>query len=170
MKKIIIKCAICLLAVFFFSNCASIVSRSVYPLSINSTPSGANVVVTSSRGVEVFSGTTPAVVHLRAGNGFFSRAEYHVRVSLQGFETRVIPVTFSIDGWYFGNLLLFGVGGFIGMLIIDPATGAMWRIDMDAINVNFIPQSTVYYVPSLRIMDINEIPESWKSKLIALDE
>ncbi len=38
------------------------------------------------------------------------------------------PVTFDtkLDGWYFGNLIF---GGLLGILIIDPATGAMWRLD-----------------------------------------
>lgn len=31
-----------------------------------------------------------------------------------------------MDGWYMGNLLF---GGFIGFLIVDPATGAMWKLD-----------------------------------------
>jgi hypothetical protein len=29
----------------------------------------------------------------------------------------------TIDGWYFGNILF---GGLIGMLIVDPLTGAMY--------------------------------------------
>jgi len=165
MVRTIIKCVILTTAVFFFSNCASIVTRSVYPLTINSTPSGARVEVTNSRGLEIYSGNTPTVVRLRAGDGFFRRAEYQVRFSKPGYEDRIVPVTFSLDGWYFGNLLF---GGFIGMLIVDPATGAMWRIDMDVINVTLNPLGASN-TPELRIMDINEIPESWKSKLIALD-
>lgn len=31
-----------------------------------------------------------------------------------------------MDGWYIGNLLF---GGLIGMLIVDPATGAMYKLD-----------------------------------------
>ena len=31
----------------------------------------------------------------------------------------------EVDSWYFGNILF---GGLIGMLIIDPATGAMWKL------------------------------------------
>ena len=31
----------------------------------------------------------------------------------------------TIDGWYWGNLFL---GGILGMLAVDPATGAMWAL------------------------------------------
>lgn len=30
-----------------------------------------------------------------------------------------------MNGWYIGNLLF---GGIIGLLIVDPATGAMWTL------------------------------------------
>jgi len=165
MVKTIFKCVILLATVFLFSNCASIVSRSSYQLSINSTPSNASITITNSRGVEVYAGYTPTVVRLRASEGFFSRAEYQVRFSKPGYDDRIIPVTFSIDGWYWGNILL---GGIIGMLIVDPATGAMWRIDVDTINAT-LTQSTSHAAPELRIIDIGEIPESWKFQLVRLD-
>ena len=31
-----------------------------------------------------------------------------------------------MDGWYAGNIL---IGGLLGLLIIDPATGSMWKLD-----------------------------------------
>ena len=62
--------------VFFCSSCASIVTRSIYPLSINSTPSEAKISITDKKGKEIFSGNTPAVVQLKAGVGFFVKAEY----------------------------------------------------------------------------------------------
>jgi len=165
MIKTIKASVIFLTVLLLFSNCASIVTRSSYPLTINSNPSNAEISITNRRGVEIYSGNTPAVVQLRASDGFFSRAEYQVRFSAPGYEERVVPVTFSLDGWYFGNILL---GGVLGMLIIDPATGAMWRIDTDVINVT-LRQSTGFVTPELRILDINEIPENWKSKLVKLD-
>ena len=36
-----------------------------------------------------------------------------------------------MSGWYWGNLVL---GGLIGMLAVDPATGAMWNIAPDKID------------------------------------
>jgi hypothetical protein len=37
----------------------------------------------------------------------------------------------SVSGWYFGNLAF---GGVIGMLIVDPLTGAMYNLTPDKID------------------------------------
>lgn len=118
-------------SVFLFSSCASIVSKSTYPLSINSSPSNAKVSITDKKGKEIYLGNTPATVKLNAGAGFFSKAEYQVKFSSPGYDDKIVPITFKLDGWYFGNLLL---GGVLGMLIIDPATGAMWKIETEFLN------------------------------------
>ena len=123
--------AIVMVSVFLFSSCASIVSKSTYPLSINSSPSNAKVSITDKKGKEVYLGNTPANVKLKAGAGFFSKAEYQVKFSSPGYDDKIVPITFKLDGWYFGNLLL---GGVLGMLIIDPATGAMWKIETEFLN------------------------------------
>ena len=105
------------------------------------------------------------MVRLKASNGFFSKAEYQLRLSAPGYDERIIPITFSLDGWYFGNILF---GGLIGMLIVDPATGAMWKIDTEYINVT-LNQSTSSDIPEIKIFDINEIPEDWKKQLVKLN-
>lgn len=151
--------------ILLFSSCASIVTRSTYPLTINSTPSGARIVITNKKGFEIFQGNTPAVVRLKAGDGFFSKAEYLLKLSSPGYEDRIMPITFSLDGWYFGNILF---GGIIGMLIVDPATGAMWKIDVDNINVTLSPLRSSAS-PEMRIFDINEIPGEWKEHLVKLN-
>jgi len=132
MNKMYLKMtAIMMASVFLFSSCASIVSKSTYPLSINSSPSNAKVSITDKKGKEIYLGNTPATVKLNAGAGFFSKAEYQVKFSSPGYDDKIVPITFKLDGWYFGNLLL---GGVLGMLIIDPATGAMWKIETEFLN------------------------------------
>lgn len=147
---------------FLFSSCASIVSKSTYPLSINSSPSNAKISITDKKGKEIYLGNTPANVKLKAGAGFFSKAEYQVKFSSPGYDDKIVPVTFKLDGWYFGNLLL---GGVLGMLIIDPATGAMWKIETDFLNET-LSKSTASVNPEMKIMTINEIPDSWKNHLV----
>ena len=152
-------------AVFFFSGCASIVTRSHYPLSINSSPSDARISITDKKGREIFLGNTPAVVRLRAGAGYFAKAEYQITFSSPGYSNQVVPVTFSIDGWYFGNVL---IGGVLGMLIIDPATGAMWKINTEFINVT-LNRLNSSAVPEMNILNVNEIPQDWKTHLVRLN-
>lgn len=157
--------AIVMVSVFLFSSCASIVSKSTYPLSINSSPSNAKVSITDKKGKEIYLGNTPATVKLKAGAGFFSKAEYQVKFSSLGYDDKIVPITFKLDGWYFGNLLL---GGVLGMLIIDPATGAMWKIETEFLNET-LSKSTASIDPEMKIMNINEIPENWKTHLVRVN-
>jgi len=157
--------AIMMASVFLFSSCASIISKSTYPLSINSNPSNAKVSITDKKNQEIYLGNTPANVKLKAGAGFFSKAEYQVKFSSPGYDERIVPITFGIDGWYFGNLFL---GGFLGMLIIDPATGAMWKIETEFLNET-LSKSTASIDPEMKIMNIDEIPENWETHLVRVN-
>lgn len=156
--------AIMMAWVFLFSSCASIISYSTYPLSINSSPSNANISITDKQGKEIFTGNTPATVRLDASAGFFSKAEYQVKFSKPGYDDRIVRITATIDGWYFGNILY---GGILGMLIIDPATGAMWKIETKYLNES-LSRSTALIDQEIIIMNINEVPEKWKTHLIRI--
>jgi hypothetical protein len=152
-----------LFLVITLSSCASIVSRSTYPVNVRTEPKGASISITDKKGNEVYKGSSPATVELKAGAGFFTRAEYRVRISAAGYEEKIVPINFKIDGWYWGNLL---IGGLLGMLIIDPATGAMWKIS-DPIIYETLEKSTLSTsnIPTLRIIDIASIPEGYRDKL-----
>ncbi len=154
-------CAISVLS----TGCASIVSKSSYPLAINSTPNKAKISVTDKYGKEIYSGVTPAVLRLDAGAGFFTKAEYSVKFSCPGYDDKIVPVKFSIDGWYFGNILF---GGLIGMLIVDPATGAMWKMDMDTMH-EVLGKQESYTGPGMQVMDIRDVPEELKEHLVKLN-
>lgn len=166
MNKMYLKMtAIMMASVFLFSSCASIVSKSTYPLSINSSPSNAKVSITDKKGKEIYLGNTPATVKLKACAGFFSKAEYQVKFSSPGYDDKIVPITFKLDGWYFGNIL---IGGLLGMLIIDPATGAMWKIETEFLNET-LSISTASIDPEMKIMNINEVPENWKTHLVRVN-
>jgi hypothetical protein len=61
-------------------------------------------------------------------------------------------------------------GGVIGMLIVDPASGAMWKIDRYADNINEIlnKAATSQVEPTLKIMDINSVPQDLKKSLVRI--
>jgi hypothetical protein len=165
MRKFINLSVILLGVVSLFSSCASIVSESTYPLSISSSPNNARVSITDKKGAEIFLGTTPAVVKLKAGAGFFSKAEYQVKLSSPGYDDKIVPVFFKLDGWYFGNIL---VGGLIGMLIVDPATGAMWKIETEYLNET-LNKSSESTSPELTVMNINDIPKDLEMHLVRVN-
>ncbi len=152
-------------ALLFATSCASIVSKSKYPIQINSTPSEANITITDKKGNEVFSGKTPANLELRSGAGFFSKAHYDVKFEKEGYDTKTVPVEFKLDGWYFGNIIF---GGLIGLLIIDPASGAMYRLDTEFLNETLTRSSADITNKELQVYALNEIPKDWKTHLVRI--
>ena len=67
----------------------------------------------------------------------------------------------------FGNILFGGV--IVGMLIVDPATGAMWSLK-DTVMATF--QQTASAAQGgprqLQIVDINSLPMKYRGQLVAL--
>ncbi len=117
-------CAIALSAAIL-SGCSSIVSKSEYSVAINSSPESASFVVTNAAGLKVHSGRTPASVTLKSSAGYFEGESYTITLNKDGYAPKMYTMTSSVDGWYYGNILF---GGLIGMLIVDPATGAMYNL------------------------------------------
>lgn len=154
-------------AILVISGCASIVSKSNYPISVNSTPSGANITVKDKNGLEVFKGNTPANFKLKSGSGYFSKAQYTIEFKKDGYEEKVVPVNFTFDGWYVGNIVF---GGLIGMLIVDPATGAMWKLETEFINQTLTSTTANAEQPTLKILRYNDIPENMKDKLVLIKQ
>ena len=162
MKKVM---SIILFAVLM-SSCASIVSKSSYPVSFTSNPNGSNLVITDSMGLEIYSGKTPTVVELAGKDGFFSGASYRITLSKEGYDNKTIIIQSKLDGWYWGNILF---GGLIGMLIVDPATGAMWTLPM-ASNTTLTKATAMENSRrELRFVMLDDVPEEDLENLIELN-
>ena len=156
-----------LAAVILTTSCASIVSKTEYPIAINSTPSEAKITVTNKKGIVVYSGNTPANMMLKSGNGFFSKAVYMVKFEKEGYDVRTVPVEFKVDGWYWGNLVF---GGLLGFLIIDPATGAMYKLKTEFLNETLTQSTADIQNPKLEVYSINDIPVEWKNNLVLIQK
>lgn len=114
------------------TGCASIVHNRDRKVQINSQPEGATVTISNPDTKRaVHTGKTPLTVSLEPKRGFFKGQSYTVRLELDGYQTDEITLKPEISGWYFGNIVF---GGLIGLLIVDPATGAMWNISPDKID------------------------------------
>lgn len=144
------------------SGCASIVSDSSYPVAITSEPSGASFTITNKTGTIVHNGQTPATVTLKSGAGYFAKASYILTFSKEGFDDQVVNVTSSMDGWYIGNIVF---GGLIGLLIVDPATGAMYKLP-ETTAATLQPNNTsAAHESQLNVMDIAAVPANIQSQL-----
>lgn len=105
------------------SGCASIFQGSTQPLTITSIPEAASVTVMNRAGDKIHTGVTPVTLTVKRGAGYFKPESYRVVMQKEGYASREIVVTGGVNGWYFGNLIF---GGLIGMVAVDPATGAMY--------------------------------------------
>lgn len=114
-----------LAASMLLTGCASIFSDSKYQVDVMSSPVGASYEIRNESGVLIKKGTTPDNVTLSASAGYFDGETYTVRFNKEGSDEQLVTLTSSIDGWYWGNIL---VGGLIGMLVVDPLTGAMYSL------------------------------------------
>lgn len=119
------KISLIAIVAFAVTGCASIVSDSKYPVAVTSSPSGAAYEIFNESGISVRSGVTPDEVTLRAGAGYFDGEKYTVTYRKDGYTSSTQTLESGIDGWYWGNIV---IGGLIGMLIVDPATGAMYTL------------------------------------------
>lgn len=106
------------------SGCASIVSESSYPVRVTSNVP-AQFEVRNEDGESVHNGTTPAQITLEASSGYMDGESYTVEYNAPGYQKGFSTVDSSIDGWYWGNI---GFGGLIGWFLVDPATGAMFKL------------------------------------------
>ena len=151
------RCIAMLLIAVFLTSCASIISDSNYNVGIRSNPSGAAIMIENRFGEVVYNGTTPTSVNLDASAGFFRGEQYQIIFTIEGYESRTYALRSEIDGWYFANLLL---GGIIGMLFVDPMTGAMYQL----------PENVSQTLTSSESLTIHTIDDLTKEQISLLEE
>ena len=113
-----------------FSSCASMFTKTSYPVTINSDPNGAKISIENRKGEIVYSGKTPAIVNLNASSKYMSGERFTVTLTKPGYEEQKIHINSEIESVYWGNIFF---GGLIGMLVIDPLSGAMYKLDTETI-------------------------------------
>ena len=105
--------------------CATIVHGGPRPISVASAPAGAKVSIYDRSNTLVMTNTTPFVAQLPTKFGYFKSQNYRLVFEMPAHATAEVNLTSSVSGWYFANLVF---GGAIGMLIVDPLTGAMFNL------------------------------------------
>ncbi len=176
------------LAVGPLSGCASIIKGSgpqqVY---LQSKPAGADVqVILMPEGALVASGKTPYMATLAKSRGYFRGAKYRVVFQMPGYEQSEAFLDTSANGWYIAGNIVFG--GLIGWLIVDPATGAMWSLDQEFMDVSLspaspasppappakMPASTPVSVvngegPAIGVLSLADVPLSARARMVPLN-
>jgi hypothetical protein len=115
------------------SGCATIVHSGPRSIPIASSPPGAKVSIYDRDNNLVMTNTTPFVAKLSTKAGYFKAQNYRMEFQLAGHAPAAVGLDSSVSGWYWCNFVL---GGLLGMLIVDPLTGAMYNLTPDKIRVN----------------------------------
>jgi hypothetical protein len=157
------------------SGCATIFTGDSQTVRFSSEPSAVSFELIDSSGKVIHQGVTPAVVELKRGSGFFQSADLTLRAS-HGGRTTEMHLDQKFAGWYLGNVIF---GGLIGILVVDPATGAMWSFDE---NVHFdledpdantgleiLSERTRNPVEGgISVLSLDDVPDALRSSLVRL--
>lgn len=166
--SIVIATAVSLLGLFG-SGCASIVHGGARNVTINSQPAGAHVVITNTRtGSAVHSGTTPMTVSLSPKGGYFRGQAYTVSFKLDGYQPAEVQIKPTMSAWYLGNVIF---GGLIGLIVVDPLTGAMWNLSPDKIEQPLSAQQAqlIKQQDGFVVVLLSSLTESEKSHLVRIN-
>ncbi len=147
------------------SNCATVFNRTTQPVRVASNPSGMTYKVTDKDGVVVGNGTTPGEIRLDTSPSYFVPAAYTFTFSRNGKVVGSQMLTARVSGWYAGNIL---IGGLIGLVIVDPLTGAMYTLPND-VNFGGQPVASVSHdAGQLQFASIDELDEVQRARLVRL--
>lgn len=151
--------------------CATIMGKSSpETLNVRSNPEQATVVITDEFGTKIFEGKTPTTIALEKKKGYFRGKKYSVRITKEGYREHNITVDTKVNGWYIGGNLIFG--GLIGWLIVDPATGGMWSLDTNELDVTLegSKQSKQMETQKIGIMLLDDVPLFLRSKMVKISK
>ena len=107
------------------SGCATIVHHGPRQVSVASTPPGAKVSIYDRSNSLVQVSTTPFLATLPTKFSYFKGQDYRLVFELPAYATAEVHLQSTVSRWYFGNLLF---GGLLGLVIVDPSTGAMYNL------------------------------------------
>jgi hypothetical protein len=126
--KILIKKLFLLSFVFYSSGCATLNSKSVYPIIIHTQQNNLVINIFDKKESNIILTNIPDTVYLEAGRGYFRRERYAMKIYHNDSLIRIIPINFVLDRKYLHNVFFINL---FGLFIIDPITGAMWKPERD---------------------------------------
>jgi hypothetical protein len=125
-SSLLAACGACLV----LTGCATIVHGGPRSIPVASSPPGAKVSIYDRSNTLVMTNTTPFVAQLPPGYKYFKGQSYRLVFEMPAHASAEVKLYSTVSGWYFANIVF---GGLIGMLIVDPITGAMFNLQPDKI-------------------------------------
>ena len=82
----------------------------------------------------VFIPRRPNFTVIKKSDGYFSGESYNLVFEKDGYIPQTKVIESHVNGWYaFGN---FFFGGLIGWLLVDPISGAMYKLEPKEFNIH----------------------------------
>lgn len=153
----------------FGTGCSSIVHGGNRNITVNSNPTGAKVTVFKNGVTEaVHSGVTPITLSLDPKGGYFKGQAYTLKFELTGFQATEVQIRPEMSGWFFGNIVF---GGLIGMIVVDPLTGAMWNLTPDKIEQTLTTEqaSLIKNQQGFVVVMVSQLTENEKAGLVKIN-
>lgn len=148
------------------AGCASIVGDTNYPVAVTSAPNNAHFEVRNEKGMLVQSGNTPSTIILPSSDGFFDGETYSIKYTMAGHDDHTVTLDSTVSGWYWANI---AIGGLVGMLIVDPATGAMYKLPENVSgNLSETAAATGKNAPALNVISVTSLSEIQRSQLVEI--
>ncbi|MDX1959772.1 MAG: hypothetical protein SFU98_14450 [Leptospiraceae bacterium] len=117
-----------------FLNCATIFSKRIYTIKVESIPQGANLTVYKKDRIFKNEQVTPAEFQVDFGNDMeMLDGQLTLRLTKEGYKKKEVKFYKTVNTTTFWNALLLPFW-FIGVLI-DAGTGAIWKPEQDYYNV-----------------------------------
>jgi hypothetical protein len=144
------------------TGCASIVTGTHRKVAFKSNPEGAKVTVVNANGKTVAEGTTPFTVKLVKGKPYFRGQTYTLTFVKEGYWDTEQKLKSTVNGWYLGNLVF---GGLVGLLVVDPLTGAMYTLPKE-VSASLNPRTAASIdEPELRVIHLTDVPLDLRAQL-----
>lgn len=156
MKKVI-----CLALIgSILTGCGSIINGTSQSMSVVASPSNAIIRLYNENGSLINESRGSMFYNLDRSSGYLSGASYNLEITRAGYHTKIIPIVSKPSGWYMaGNIV---IGGLIGWLIVDPATGGMWALeskegqDVDNLRVVLLEDAPMEVLMQAKKVEFNE--------------
>jgi hypothetical protein len=149
--------------------CSTIITGGRKDVNFRTEPSSAHIRISDEKGTAIYEGQTPTLVTLRTGRPYFRTRHYNVAITKDGYQPATVTLKSTVSGWYAGNLVF---GGLVGLLIVDPLTGAMYTLPKEQM-ISLLPNAssgnTAVDTPSLQFADYSTVPVNLRPHLIRLD-
>lgn len=126
-----------LAAVVLSTGCSTMMCGKNQTVPISSRPPGADVTIFNKYDDVIFKGVTPCDVILPRGDADSGAGYYRVTLTKPGYEKFEVELGGVVNRAYYANIMNAG----LGMITVDPFTGAKWTLVPMDINPHLNPAS-----------------------------